>query len=865
MLEVVLSDRDIEEDDTVLDCQKFALALTKDVQNYDIENETKVSTIFNDVFEGMSAVEKVSKKESKTELVAENGVVSERDVIEIQEQASKGDEERVEKPDKISNVDNDPTEKPDQVAKGDGQDAETMGDLEPRDVPYEETNDEEVVEVQEAVTMGENKEDVEDQAILMGDQETMGDLESRDKQYEVTNDEEIVEVQEAVTMGKNKEDVENQAVLMGDQEETVVKQDKGGLKDKKDLNLIFTAPWIDTTVGPFRSKQLMVALWATALISYFAYFFSFGESQYECEEPLEYSYEAPWSANGIKVACESWSRIVTWLFFFAAISVYGMIFVGLGGLGNYVDCKYWFLPLLGFVAVFLISIWPYALTDEFTTNWVLNNIAFIVAMITCIFQFSNFLGMVLPSRVSDKYSLFKKWKAGSSGPTERREKMAASHKLNLMAKNALDISQQIEFGEDIIVSSYGQALTNYAEHVPRYEKIGFLWVYKGIWNKSLLIEDGMQYSVRVLAGNIAMIFATIVTLFVGIVIYYTLTTYYDNNVDKRGRASSVVGLILNRFVNQDVVDDLVSRVSGIISRFVGLLGRLGALNVNCTAFDEQGEGLLDTLCNTSASPGVYECSPNATIGTYLCALANATEIDDYLNLALLNAAGLNVTDLFETAKENMQEAIDVSIDSVFPTSRYMVTIPCIVLTILGTAMGLFISVTYIPSVTCTILKARSGVIKSLHDKEFNYYRVAPDLVCVLTGSFFWGTLVGSVIFGVLIGLILFFFLWQATAYFAQLAVASIIGIAVTVTIRFGIVLCFRCSFWQAFYRKRPAAANLTLLGLEWATFALSAVFVVVRLIKFLLAAVLSLGRIDYPLLAKGVAKIGPVPIGTNLF
>lgn len=35
--------------------------------------------------------------------------------------------------------------------------------------------------------------------------------------------------------------------------------------DKKDLNRVFTAPSIDTTVGTYRSQQLMIALWSKSI------------------------------------------------------------------------------------------------------------------------------------------------------------------------------------------------------------------------------------------------------------------------------------------------------------------------------------------------------------------------------------------------------------------------------------------------------------------------------------------------------------------------------------------------------------------------------------------------------------------------
>jgi hypothetical protein len=61
--------------------------------------------------------------------------------------------------------------------------------------------------------------------------------------------------------------------------------------------------------------------------------------------------------------------------------------------------------------------------------------------------------------------------------------------------------------------------------------------------------------------------------------------------------------------------------------------------------------------------------------------------------------------------------------------------------------------------------------------------------------------------------------------------------------------------YQAFYRKRPLPANITLLGLEWENFTLSVAFVVVRAVKIIITSGFYIGRIDTPFLAKGVGKI----------
>ena len=193
-----------------------------------------------------------------------------------------------------------------------------------------------------------------------------------------------------------------------------------------------------------------------------------------------------------------------------------------------------------------------------------------------------------------------------------------------------------------------------------------------------------------------------------------------------------------------------------------------------------------------------------------------------------------------------------------------------------------------------------------------------DLVNLLLGSLFWGTLFSSFLVGGLFGGIAFGIVWQvgliclgrmclktmeltllsllfqATAIFAQKAFATIIGtyrnsscgvcfvcvcvlprsswsvvqqssdIAGIVTIIILKVLIFGClnrRWFLSFYRTRPFAANVMALTLDWANFALSIGFVMARIVKLTLAAVLFVGKIDTPLLVKSpvLSKLDKIP------
>lgn len=111
--------------------------------------------------------------------------------------------------------------------------------------------------------------------------------------------------------------------------------------------------------------------------------------------------------------------------------------------------------------------------------------------------------------------------------------------------------------------------------------------------------------------------------------------------------------------------------------------------------------------------------------------------------------------------------------------------------------------------------------------------------------------------GAFIGLVVFLFLWQGTLYWVQKFIAIFVGICVISIIRYLVMFLGRVRYFQGFYRKKPAFANMYFLALDWANFGLAAGFVFVRMVKLLVVSAFSVGRIDTDFLAKGVGQVGP--------
>ena len=94
-----------------------------------------------------------------------------------------------------------------------------------------------------------------------------------------------------------------------------------------------------------------------------------------------------------------------------------------------------------------------------------------------------------------------------------------------------------------------------------------------------------------------------------------------------------------------------------------------------------------------------------------------------------------------------------------------------------------ITVNYIPSTVRTILQYRSGGYGSLHSKKFLKLRFAVDQSSLIFGSMFWGSLYTSIITGFFAMLALGILLWPDFAQIVLVLSANIIGIAITMLLK----------------------------------------------------------------------------------
>jgi len=646
----------------------------------------------------------------------------------------------------------------------------------------------------------------------------------------------------------------------------------------KSLTRRQTFPAIDNTAGTYRSKALIVTLWASYIVTYFA-FYSGDIDATVCEvtngtdtSMYTFQYGRSWSDSSDAIGCAIGESVFRWLARFVVSSSLGLTTIALGSLGNDLECTRVYLPSIAIISMVLN--WYAVCTGRIgnSNELFLQVVSLVLISVAIIVQLVHICTLLIPSHYYQRVPMLKRLFTAQTVVRAADLKKAAAFKTKEMVRNAIHVVRKQQKGS-VLETHFGQALMVFSKEQKTKYVGGIKWTWQRIYNGQIFQQDGIWLSARLVSSNMTQVIVTVFVLIAGIRLTYIAANEYDPETAK-DYVNYYAGLIFDATIESEDVAVLVANVSTYFSEFVAE-GTLAESFVaqNCGVEEFVQPSLIELGRNACTLGEIfYQCDDLSSTADYFCSLAsnNATELllnntsqtieNELLNLGMLNASGLDVDSLVNIVRASLQQAAESSVDSIYPTAAYMVYIPFAVATCIAFITAVSLALTYIPSVTSTTLKLRYGLIPSLQDKEFNKYRVAADSVTIITGSMFWGCLLASILVGGIIGTIVFVCIWQATVALVQQLVATLIGIIVVLLIKIIMVNLCRCTFYKAFYRKHPAAANLSNLALECANFALSVGFVALRMIKLLLASALYVGRIDTYFLAPGIGRIGPLQL-----
>jgi len=208
--------------------------------------------------------------------------------------------------------------------------------------------------------------------------------------------------------------------------------------------------------------------------------------------------------------------------------------------------------------------------------------------------------------------------------------------------------------------------------------------------------------------------------------------------------------------------------------------------------------------------------------------------------------------------ELFQQGLD-HLDKLVPgySQRWRLLVPLFFGVICGELTIISIISKYIPSSINAILQFRSGGFESLKGNSFLKLRYAVDNSSLLFGSIFWGTFYTSVSVGFFFMILLGIIMWPDFAQIIGVLFANIIGIGLTVMLKWIVLRGYRRVTQQGYYRKNVVLSNVVNIILESWNLALGIGYMLIRGLYFILAATMFIGRVDVPFLSQDACFVGP--------
>jgi hypothetical protein len=375
------------------------------------------------------------------------------------------------------------------------------------------------------------------------------------------------------------------------------------------------------------------------------------------------------------------------------MSIYGVVCVSLGSLGNSTQIKRPWWPLVGLFFVLMLTFLPTGdeaeetppeqgasnttdntaalgsnVTDDYffygntTTNatepaksWLdvsreessgvmLRYITAVMGTITAMFHMAHILVLIVPHAWLESIPKAGRWITTGTVYAEMKMKRAAALKLANMTQNALNVVKE-RHDNRVIETHYGQALKNYEKFGKVYVRAGgFRWAWRILLGRKSFSREGIWLPARFVASNIAQFVMAIYILLAGC----QLTRYVSNSysIDK---AKNTMDVYIDRlfadaegsFIHSDIVQDLMYNVTAGFSDFLSMADNSTNPSLSFILGCEDYPIIpdIDALLHTYCPPDLLDCNQTAVDAallepqlSYLCPLlVNSSNTTNVLN------------------------------------------------------------------------------------------------------------------------------------------------------------------------------------------------------------------------------------------
>lgn len=459
----------------------------------------------------------------------------------------------------------------------------------------------------------------------------------------------------------------------------------------------------------------MVLLWAGVLFSYFGFSVDMGfRSISNFIDCPEYNTNAHWDENGSVILCSIGNSVVKFFITFASLCFFGIAWMGIGSMGNNASNKKVYKPLLASVCLIVVVIVPDIEQSKYVAPNVtvkyLFAVAIILTVLAILLHWIHAIYLCLPSNSQwkERIQKFTLW-------NEVGLKASMSFKINQLVDNAVDIHRSKD-QQRVVRTCFGHALHVYSKW-KKTERVGsLLWVWREIRSGAILSREGITYSARLMAANISQY---VVVLFVFLAFVYARRTVGEE-YDKESALETMnewVGFILKDNIKPETILRMFLPIVRVIRSFLNHLGQIGLVVFDCDSVSD----ILD-VC-----PDIQACT-DIESQVALCGVLEHGNLVAEDQIVLLTVAGMDVSGILELLEVVLRGSLDATVNSLYPEEVWMLTIPLTVAMIVAVLCSSYLAAAYIPSITSTTLKLRTGVIPTLGDKMLDEYRVAVGIV-----------------------------------------------------------------------------------------------------------------------------------------
>jgi hypothetical protein len=334
--------------------------------------------------------------------------------------------------------------------------------------------------------------------------------------------------------------------------------------------------------------------------------------------------------------------------------------------------------------------------------------------------------------------------------SEMMTKQAASYKISKMVTDAVAMHEEKMTGlprreannkescadgpDETGFSGYGYALLNYHATVDdREEYGGMIWCFKGMWNGSIWNEEGVWIHARLYAMTFTQLFVGILFILIYFLFNHQLTkTFEELEQTEVASFPSPAPVAFYSYSTEDLaaiygplIQDAVEQYEWVSS---ASLSEAIWSNITQSAAVTFGASMLYGVSNEVLSSIIWNLDPdtlseiasviNKDALTCVRTAVNSKQEDSFDGFRFLQEVTLSPTVYNETS---MSEGDEFSILDLVP-QKWEIFVATTAGSIFAVLAAFSLFVIWIPSAVATILQFRSGVLGSLHDKDFIRYR-----------------------------------------------------------------------------------------------------------------------------------------------